>query len=208
VDAWEYSYPYKERSQFEEAYTTVREKSVEWTAQPEKYRRHVEAGFGIWMDCRWRQVGWNLDDFSKNHFTPAEFETTVRLALDVSDEYVWIYTEQPRWWTNERLPAEYVAALKQARRSDGETKSRDFSNVKCEGTYRHHLQGICTNDRDAIYLLWGKIKETQKEQNYPTHSRLRCAILRRGLRPKKASFVSSSPLVISASPSPDFRIFQ
>jgi hypothetical protein len=56
VDAWEYSYPYKERSQFEEAYTTVKEKSVEWTARPEEYRRHVEAGFGIWMDCRWRQV--------------------------------------------------------------------------------------------------------------------------------------------------------
>jgi hypothetical protein len=26
-----------------------------------------------------------------------------------------------------------------------------FENVKCEGTYRHHLQGICTNDRDSIY---------------------------------------------------------
>ena len=28
---------------------------------------------------------------------------------------------------------------------------RDFHNVQCDGTYRHHLQGICTNDRDAIY---------------------------------------------------------
>jgi len=26
-----------------------------------------------------------------------------------------------------------------------------FRNVDCEGTYRHHLQGICTNDKDAIY---------------------------------------------------------
>jgi hypothetical protein len=26
-----------------------------------------------------------------------------------------------------------------------------FKGVVCEGTYRHHLQGICTNDRDAIY---------------------------------------------------------
>jgi metal-dependent hydrolase (beta-lactamase superfamily II) len=116
VDAWEYSYPYKERRQFEEAYTTVKEKSVQWTAQPEKYRHHVQAGFGIWMDCRWRQVGWNLDDFAENHFTPAEFETAVGSALEVSDEYVWIYTEQPRWWTNERLPVEYVEAVKQARK--------------------------------------------------------------------------------------------
>jgi hypothetical protein len=115
VDAWEYSYPYKKRSQFEEGHTTIKEKSVEWTAQPEKYRRHVEAGFGIWMDCRWRQLGWNLDDFSKNHFTPNEFQTAVCSALDVSDQYVWIYTEQPRWWANERLPVEYVEALKRAR---------------------------------------------------------------------------------------------
>lgn len=117
VDAWEYSYPYKERKLFEDGYTTVKEKSLEWTAVPNKYDQHVEAAFGIWMDCRWRQVGWNLDDFSKNYFTPKEFETTVKAALDVSDEYVWIYTEQPRWWTNERLPPEYVSALRNARSS-------------------------------------------------------------------------------------------
>ena len=26
----------------------------------------------------------------------------------------------------------------------------DFRNVTCEGTYQHHLQGICA-DKDAIY---------------------------------------------------------
>jgi hypothetical protein len=26
-----------------------------------------------------------------------------------------------------------------------------FADVSCEGTYRHHLQGICTNERDSIY---------------------------------------------------------
>jgi hypothetical protein len=74
----------------------------------------VQAGFGIWMDCDWRGVGWHLDDLSKNHFTPAEFQGAVRSALETSDEYVWIYTEQPRWWTNEKLPKEYVEALRNA----------------------------------------------------------------------------------------------
>ena len=122
VDAWEYSYPYKERKPIRGGLQTVKENRSSGLPQPDKYRRHVQAGFGIWMDCRWRQVGWNLDDFSKNHFTPAEFETAVRSALDVSDEYVWIYTEQPRWWTNERLPTEYVSALKHARK--GEARGR------------------------------------------------------------------------------------
>jgi len=26
-----------------------------------------------------------------------------------------------------------------------------FTNLACEGTYKHHLQGICTNNRDAVY---------------------------------------------------------
>jgi len=114
VDAWEYSYPYKQEEQFRQAYDTIKTKSLEWTAVPDAYRRHVRAGFGIWMDCRWRQVGWNVEDFSKNHFTPAEFETALRSALHRSDEYVWIYTEQPRWWTDERLPKAYVEALARA----------------------------------------------------------------------------------------------
>jgi hypothetical protein len=29
--------------------------------------------------------------------------------------------------------------------------SNGYTNVKCQGTYQHHLQGICTNDEDAVY---------------------------------------------------------
>lgn len=118
VDAWEFSYPYKRAEQFRDGYQTIKEKSLDWTAQRDKYRQHVGAGFGLWMDCNWRQTGWNLDDFSQNHFTPAEFEQSVRLAWKATDQYVWIYTERPLWWTNERLPAEYVSALSNARNGD------------------------------------------------------------------------------------------
>ena len=114
VDAWESSYPYKKAEQFARAYETIKVKSAAWSAVPEKYGR-VEAGFGLWMDHDWRQKGWNTSDFSKNHFTPAEFEQAVRAALERSDCYVWIYTEQPRWWTVERLPQAYVDALARAR---------------------------------------------------------------------------------------------
>jgi ubiquinone/menaquinone biosynthesis C-methylase UbiE len=118
IDAWEYSYPYKRPEQFEEAYETIRTKSLDWTEVPEKYRGQVTAGFGVWMDHDWRRTGWDLSDFTKNHFTPAELEAAVRAALLASDEYVWIYTEQPRWWTNERLPQAYVDALKAARQPE------------------------------------------------------------------------------------------
>jgi len=114
VDAWEGAYTYKRKDQFRKAYDTIKVKSAEWSGAGEKYRR-VQAGFGIWMDCNWRKAGWHVDDFAKNHFTPAEFEAAVRSALEVSDEYVWIYTEQPRWWTSEQLPTAYIDALRNAR---------------------------------------------------------------------------------------------
>jgi len=114
VDAWEGAYTYKQEDQFRNAYDTIKVKSADWSAVPERYRRHVQAGFGLWMDCRWRQVGWNVDDFAKNHFTPEAFENSVRLALKTSDQYVWIYTEQPRWWTREKLPQAYIEAVRAA----------------------------------------------------------------------------------------------
>jgi len=114
VDAWEFSYPYKERKQFQNAYETITRKALDQTAVREKYKSQVQAGFGLWMDHR--RKDWHVADFSKNHFSPAEFETAVRSALEVSDQYVWIYTERPRWWTNEMLPQPYVEALTKARK--------------------------------------------------------------------------------------------
>jgi hypothetical protein len=116
VDAWEFSYPYKERKQFEQAYETITNKALDWTAVPEKYKGQVKAGFGLWMDHK--RKGWDVGDFSKNYFSPSEFETAVRSALQVSDGYVWIYSERPKWWTKEMLPREYVEALTRARKAE------------------------------------------------------------------------------------------
>lgn len=119
VDAWESAYPYREASQFRQAYQTIKERSAGWSAVPQKYRQHVSAGFGLWMDCNWRSQGWNTTDFSKNHFTPEQFAESLRLALATADEYVWIYTEQPRWWTRQQLPKAYIEAVRAARQAAG-----------------------------------------------------------------------------------------
>lgn len=116
VDAWESAYGYKSLEQFKQAYDTIKVKSLEWTDSPEKYRQHIHVGFGIMMDYNWRKIPWNISDVSKNYFSPAEFENSVRHALQTSDKYVWIYTEQPRWWTNEKLPNDYIEALIKARK--------------------------------------------------------------------------------------------
>jgi hypothetical protein len=51
---------------------------------------------------------------------PHIFQEAVASALDLTDRYVWIYSEEPKWWTparpdGENLPAEFVEAIERAR---------------------------------------------------------------------------------------------
>jgi len=123
VDGCELAYPFKDVSRFDWAYRVMSEEVLKIVFMPEKYRRVFSFGFGIWMDCKWRELGWHTDDLSKNYYTPQEFEESLYKALTTADEYVWIYTEQPRWWTAEGgprdLPEEYIQAVWNARRRAG-----------------------------------------------------------------------------------------
>lgn len=115
VDAYEGAYPFRKHGQFVAAYRTVREDMPRYSAVPDACRRHLKVGFGVWMDMGWRRYGWHTRDFEMNYFTPDELEYSVFCGLDVSDEYVWIYTETPRWWTSTKLPAPYCYAIRKAK---------------------------------------------------------------------------------------------
>ncbi len=119
VDGYELAYGFKQREQFVAARKTIDEDVMPIVADAETYRRVVTAGFGLWLDFDWREKGWNTDDPSKNYFTPDAFETSVKHALEVAPEYVWIYSETPRWWSasgkSVKLPEAYDQALRRAR---------------------------------------------------------------------------------------------
>jgi hypothetical protein len=120
VDGFEISYGYKEPKQFDEVPVTIANSVIKMVGDPAKFRRHSSLGFGLWMDYDWRNRAWDEKDFSRNHFSPEQFETSVRKALSVADDYVWIYTETPKWWTAnsgkpEKLPAAYDQAVRRAR---------------------------------------------------------------------------------------------
>lgn len=121
VDGWEMSYPYHSPDQFEAAYKRMHQEGEAVTAVPSQYRRHLSAGFGIWMDLDWRNQGWNADDPSKNPRTPQDLEAVLEAALRRCDRYVWLYCEQPRWFPPERLPDAYIQAVRAARTSAGMT---------------------------------------------------------------------------------------
>lgn len=119
IDGFESSYGYRDIQRFDTASDLIRNRVKLFVANPQKYPKVCRVGFGVWVDDDWRKTGWNAEDASKNFYTPEALEKTVRKALETSDEYVWIYTEQPRWWSDAggsvKLPAAYDQALRRAK---------------------------------------------------------------------------------------------
>jgi hypothetical protein len=118
IDGYEISYGFKEKSEFEVARRHLESDVLPWVADPKRYRGFFKLGFGIWMDFDWRKHGWDVENPQKNFFTPESLEKSIRAASEVSDEYVWVYTESPKWWTAsgkpEKLPKQYVDAVRRA----------------------------------------------------------------------------------------------
>jgi hypothetical protein len=119
VDGYELSYGFKDPARFGVAAQTMRHDLLPIVRDPPKYGRILSVGFGLWLDHQWRQLGWNAQEPAKNYFTPEALEASARAALDAADQYVWIYSETPRWWSAEgrtdKLPPAYDAALRAAR---------------------------------------------------------------------------------------------
>jgi hypothetical protein len=118
VDGCESAYSFKDLNRFDVEYRTMKTGLLSIVADPKKYYATTSFGFGLWMDYDWRRLGWDTDDFSRNYYTPGQFEASVRKALETADEYVWIYTEKPRWWTEAgsptNLPPSYATAVRNA----------------------------------------------------------------------------------------------
>ena len=120
VDGYEPAYFHKQdTTKFAAAYHTITETLLPIVADPTKYRRILSVSFGLWIDYDLNGTAWDGVDASKNFYTPEAFETSLRKALEVADEYVWIYTQVPRWWSPEgtpvKLPEGYADALRRAR---------------------------------------------------------------------------------------------
>ncbi len=119
IEGGEIAYSFRETNKFLRHYKVMKENLLPIVANERKYHSAVSIGFGIWMDYDWRKKGWDARDVAKNFYTPEQFEASVREALNVADDYVWIYTEQARWWTPEgkptALPDSYAESLQRAR---------------------------------------------------------------------------------------------
>jgi len=119
IDGYERAYGYKTSAEFAAARKVVNEDLLPIVRDPDKYRRTFSLAFGIWLDKDWRKHPWNTEDLTQNYFSPEAFEASVEEAFRATNEYVWVYSETPRWWSAEgtpvKLPLPYDQALRRAR---------------------------------------------------------------------------------------------
>ncbi len=123
VDGHEMSYGYRDPAAFVSARDTIKVHAAALSSDRAGYKRFVSAAFGIWLDYDWQKKGWKPGDPASNYFSPTRLETSLRAALEQSDEYVWIYSEKPRWWSEKGaasfLPPAYVDTVRRVRRAAG-----------------------------------------------------------------------------------------
>lgn len=119
VDGCELAYGYKEIRLFQKEYETMKTGLLSIVADPQKYHAVVSLGFGLWLDRGSHKQPWDTINLTNNFYSPEQFQASVQEALRVADEYVWVYTEIPRWWTESggstNLPPAYIDAVRQAR---------------------------------------------------------------------------------------------
>jgi hypothetical protein len=119
IEGFEGAYPVRDASEFARLVEQARGPMLSLVADRAKFRKVVSYGFGIWMDYDWQGKGWSTVRPDSNFRPPAQLEAVLRAALQASDEYVWLYSEKPRWWSEERgtrdLPEAYRNAVHRAR---------------------------------------------------------------------------------------------
>ena len=118
VDGYELSYGVRDTARFTTAYHLMKRDVLPIVADSSRYAAVFSFGFAIWMDHDWRKNGWDPIHTERNYYLPSTFEALTRKALETADEYVWIYSETPRWWSDKgphQLPPSYRRALSSAK---------------------------------------------------------------------------------------------
>jgi hypothetical protein len=119
VDGYELSYGLRETAAFSAVYAAMHGRILPAMAGAGVHRQPLSLGFGLWLDYDWRRRGWSAASPAQNYFSPEALERSLVAALQQTDEYVWLYSENPLWWTPEGgprgLPNAYIEAVRRAR---------------------------------------------------------------------------------------------
>lgn len=116
VDLWEFGHRYRTREQFRKGRAEIKNGALAVSSNPEAYRAALTPGMSLRIDFNPPRTDWQTQYLQRNFFSPNRFERALRGALDVSDRYVWIYSEEgPEFFPRARLPRPYLKAMRNAR---------------------------------------------------------------------------------------------
>jgi hypothetical protein len=127
IDSFENAYGYRTRAEFETARERMASGTLPIVADKKRYAEKVSFGFAVWLDAFWRSKGdkrWHADpnEFHLNYYQPDDFGKVVADAMAVTDEYVWVYSEQLFWRSantggSPDVPKAYEDAIRKAAQS-------------------------------------------------------------------------------------------
>ncbi|NLC58438.1 MAG: hypothetical protein GX774_16515 [Armatimonadetes bacterium] len=135
VDGYETAYGYRHARQYAEGRKQMKEIARKDSRHPDRFARHVQAGFAVWPDNwngapRHQRLSFNADDPLGNYYTPDELAHATHNALAYSDRYVWVWTESINFWkgwvwvypagdtpVEKPIPPGFLEALVRARQS-------------------------------------------------------------------------------------------
>jgi hypothetical protein len=122
TDGNEPAYYYTDPLQYYRVYHLIRQRALALVA-PEnvrKYQAQVQVSQALYVDYVFGLGVWGERSVPARALTAEEkarwFEHNTYYALQTSDEYVWLYSEQMDWWKNDRLPPGLREAVESARR--------------------------------------------------------------------------------------------
>ena len=115
IDGWETSYYFTRRAQFTIGKAMMTKELVKYSENQAQYLKLVRPAFAVYMDKAYAQRGWDAERWWLNYFSPIQLQTQLEYAFEATDHYVWLYSEHPKWWTNENLSPDYIEAVRAAR---------------------------------------------------------------------------------------------
>lgn len=122
IDGWEAAYKYRVEDEYKAGRNAIRTQLRGLSEVPDLYDKYVRVGFGKWIDAGQGATSvFNAGDAAKNFYAPPMWETSLRLALKHTDEYVWIWGGgQGRVFPMAHgraanVPAPYLGALRRAK---------------------------------------------------------------------------------------------
>src|SRR5262245_7022099 len=119
VDGNEPTYSTMDTKLFDAFYRGQTHGVLTWVTDSLKYKQVTSRSFALWMDFESFKRPWHVVDRDSNYRSPSQLTALLRYALQLADDYAWIYVEKPRFWNESGkpslLPDAYVAALWKAR---------------------------------------------------------------------------------------------